>query len=40
VASTILTLVAVPLLYYEFFKNKTCPISKEPEKNVDPESNG
>ena len=40
VASTILTLVAVPLLYYEFFRNKTCPISKEPEKNVDPEYNG
>jgi multidrug efflux pump subunit AcrB len=26
VAATGLTLVAVPLLYYEFFKNKNCPI--------------
>ncbi len=25
VASTLLTLIAVPLLYYEFFKNKPCP---------------
>ncbi|MRR15238.1 MAG: efflux RND transporter permease subunit [Deltaproteobacteria bacterium] len=31
VASTALTLVAVPLLYYEFFKNKACPLRKEPE---------
>jgi multidrug efflux pump subunit AcrB len=31
VASTALTLIAVPLLYYEFFKNKTCPLKKEPE---------
>ncbi|MGB5219058.1 MAG: efflux RND transporter permease subunit [Smithella sp.] len=29
VASTILTLVAVPLLYFEFFKNKQCPVEKE-----------
>jgi len=29
VASTILTLIAVPLLYYEFFKNKPCPEEKE-----------
>jgi multidrug efflux pump subunit AcrB len=29
VASTILTLIAVPLLYYEFFKNKKCPMEKE-----------
>ena len=29
VASTILTLIAVPLLYYEFFKNKPCPMEKE-----------
>jgi len=31
VASTALTLIAVPLLYYEFFKNKACPLQKEPE---------
>jgi multidrug efflux pump subunit AcrB len=29
VASTILTLIAVPLLYFEFFKNKKCPVEKE-----------
>lgn len=29
VASTMLTLIAVPLLYYEFFRNKTCPLKKE-----------
>jgi multidrug efflux pump subunit AcrB len=29
VASTMLTLIAVPLLYFEFFKNKTCPAEKE-----------
>ena len=29
VASTILTLIAVPLLYFEFFKNKKCPLEKE-----------
>ncbi len=28
-ASTVLTLIAVPLLYYEFFRNKTCPLDKE-----------
>jgi len=28
-ASTALTLVAVPLLYYEFFKNKPCPLALE-----------
>jgi len=26
VAATGLTLIAVPLLYYEFFKNRTCPV--------------
>ena len=26
VAATALTLIAVPLLYYEFFKNKACPL--------------
>ncbi|MFA5321580.1 MAG: efflux RND transporter permease subunit [Smithella sp.] len=31
VASTILTLVAVPLLYFEFFKNKKCPLAEEKE---------
>ncbi len=29
VASTLLTLIAVPLLYFEFFKNKKCPVEKE-----------
>ena len=29
VASTMLTLIVVPLLYYEFFRNKTCPLDKE-----------
>ena len=29
VAATSLTLVAVPLLYYEFFKNKPCPLDEE-----------
>lgn len=36
VAATGLTLIAVPLLYYEFFKNKTCP-AKEAEKEIDVE---
>ncbi len=26
VAATVLTLIAVPLLYYEFFKNRACPL--------------
>ena len=34
VASTLLTLIAVPLLYFEFFRNKTCPLEKEKEKEV------
>ena len=29
IASTMLTLVIVPLMYYEFFKNKPCPLTKE-----------
>jgi multidrug efflux pump subunit AcrB len=29
VGSTALTLVAVPILYYEYFKNKVCPIKAE-----------
>jgi len=29
VASTMLTLIVVPLLYYEFFRNKKCPIEKD-----------
>ncbi len=29
VASTALTLAIVPLMYYEFFKNKPCPLTKE-----------
>ena len=33
VASTALTLIVVPLLYYQFFKNRPCPThsKKEPE---------
>lgn len=37
VASTVLTLFAVPLLYYEFFKNRSCPEAKESERPPDPE---
>ena len=29
VAATGLTLIAVPLLYYEFFKNRVCPLKEE-----------
>ncbi len=29
IAATGLTLIAVPLLYYEFFKNKVCPVREE-----------
>jgi multidrug efflux pump subunit AcrB len=29
VAATGLTLIAVPLLYYEFFKKKPCPLDGE-----------
>lgn len=29
VAATVLTLVAVPLLYYEFFRNRPCPLKAE-----------
>ncbi len=29
VAATALTLLAVPLLYYEIFKNKVCPLRAE-----------
>lgn len=36
VAATGLTLIAVPLLYYEFFKNRTCP-AKEAEKEEEEE---
>jgi multidrug efflux pump subunit AcrB len=31
VAATALTLIAVPLLYYEFFKNKPCPLDEGEE---------
>ncbi len=31
VASTLLTLLIVPLLYYEFFRNKACPDSQQKE---------
>lgn len=29
VAATLLTLIIVPLLYFEFFKNKTCPLAEK-----------
>jgi len=32
VAATALTLIAVPLLYFEFFKKKNCPLDKEEEE--------
>ena len=32
VAATVLTLVVVPLLYYEFFKGKPCPMKKKEEE--------
>jgi len=32
VASTMLTLVVVPLLYYEFFKNRSCPGKEQQEE--------
>jgi len=32
VAATALTLVAVPLLYYQFFREKPCPLEKEMEE--------
>lgn len=35
VASTLLTLIIVPLLYYQFFKNKSCPDSKQKEIKTD-----
>jgi multidrug efflux pump subunit AcrB len=34
VTATALTLLAVPLLYFEFFKNRTCPLA---ERREDPE---
>ncbi|MDA8156127.1 MAG: efflux RND transporter permease subunit [Actinomycetota bacterium] len=37
ISATALTLVAVPLLYYEFFKNKPCPMSKENGPDVEKE---
>jgi len=32
VAATALTLVAVPLLYYEFFRHRQCPLVSEEEE--------
>jgi len=29
VAATALTLVAVPLLYYEVYRNRTCPVAPQ-----------
>ena len=40
VAATALTLVAVPLLYYEFFKDRVCPMKEEEfekEKEIEEE---
>jgi multidrug efflux pump subunit AcrB len=34
VAATALTLVAVPLLYFEFFRNRTCPVEESEESGV------
>ena len=33
-AATALTLIAVPLLYYEFFKKKPCPLAGEEEEKI------
>jgi len=38
VAATALTLVAVPLLYYEFFWNKPCPLAEEEEESGNEDS--
>jgi multidrug efflux pump subunit AcrB len=35
VAATALTLVAVPLLYFEFFKRKTCPMAEQMEETCE-----
>ncbi|MDA8388341.1 MAG: efflux RND transporter permease subunit [Nitrospiraceae bacterium] len=35
VSATALTLVVVPLLYYEFYKGKPCPMKKEKEEEDD-----
>jgi hypothetical protein len=32
VAATALTLIAVPLLYYEYFKGKPCPLRTEDQE--------
>jgi len=42
VAATGLTLIAVPLLYYEFFRNKVCPLREEgkEEKKAQRERDG
>jgi multidrug efflux pump subunit AcrB len=45
VAATALTLIAVPLLYYEFFKERVCPVRveaielKDEEKELDKSEN-
>ena len=31
VAATALTLIAVPLLYFEFFRHRKCPLADEEE---------
>jgi len=35
VASTILTLIIVPLMYYSIFKNKSCPAAQTPAPSLD-----
>ncbi len=37
VASTLLTLIAVPLLYYEVFRNRVCPLKGDEEKEREKE---
>jgi hypothetical protein len=32
IAATGLTLIAVPLLYYEFFRKKACPVEEEKQE--------
>ncbi len=35
IAATALTLLAVPILYYEFFKNKVCPLKAEEFEGIE-----
>ena len=40
VGATVLTLIAVPLLYYEFFRKKPCPPAGQPEESRRDRSRG